>query len=634
MSDAWGVLILLVLGLLVGGPLVALVALMRVRRLERRIKSLERRGWESAATPAVAPPPAVGPGRVPIAPPAAAAIPAPAPPAPPAAGVTGPPPAPPATAPPSPRPIFADAPLPSAVPPDESLETMIAGRWLNRVGLFAVAVGVSFFLKYAIDNDWIGPHGQVALGLLLGVALVAVSFRFVARGHAYFGDGLTGLGGAVLYLSLWAAGSYYHLVGTGTAFVAMVVVTTALLAIAVGRNSQRVATLAMSGGFATPWLLSTGQDAQVVLFSYVAILNAALLPLARTRDWRWLELPAFVLTQVYFWGWHDRFYTAERLWSTAAFGTLFFAEFAALQAARARRTSALRVEEFATALLNGGTYLLMLRVLFWPDRKWTLTIAVLALAAAYLFMAQAARRDAAKVQEARLLFAGLALTMVTLAIPIRLEGRWITMAWAIEAGVLMLSGLRAGAPHLATASLVLFSIVGVRLVADPIQADVFLVNARVGVALVVLASAAAALWAAARWRARLTDAQATFAAVLSVAANVLAVVTLTLEVGLYFGADLEAPRSRELRLAEGLTVSMLWTAYASALMFFGLARRIAGLRWQALGLFGLAAGKVLIYDLANLQGFYRIVSSIALGAVLLVVSFLYQRRLMHEKGKI
>jgi uncharacterized membrane protein len=49
------------------------------------------------------------------------------------------------------------------------------------------------------------------------------------------------------------------------------------------------------------------------------------------------------------------------------------------------------------------------------------------------------------------------------------------------------------------------------------------------------------------------------------------------------------------------------------------------LRWQALALFGVTIFKVFVNDMALLDGFYRIASSIALGVVLLVVSFLYQR---------
>jgi uncharacterized membrane protein len=41
-------------------------------------------------------------------------------------------------------------------------------------------------------------------------------------------------------------------------------------------------------------------------------------------------------------------------------------------------------------------------------------------------------------------------------------------------------------------------------------------------------------------------------------------------------------------------------------------------------------GKVFLFDLSFLERFYRIVSFVALGAVLLVVSFIYQRR--HPSG--
>src|SRR5262249_33757575 len=156
--------------------------------------------------------------------------------------------------------------------------------------------GVAYFLKHAIDNDWIGPRGQVALGLLLGVGLLAAAPTFARRGLVYFADGLTGLGAAILYLSLWAAGSYYGFLSPPMTFVSMAIVTAGMLAIAIGRNSKTIAAIGMVGGFLTPALINTGQDAQVVLFSYLALHNTALLVLAWTRGWRFLEFPAFALT--------------------------------------------------------------------------------------------------------------------------------------------------------------------------------------------------------------------------------------------------------------------------------------------------------------------------------------------------
>ncbi len=67
------------------------------------------------------------------------------------------------------------------------------------------------------------------------------------------------------------------------------------------------------------------------------------------------------------------------------------------------------------------------------------------------------------------------------------------------------------------------------------------------------------------------------------------------------------------------------------LILAGVKRRVAALRWQALALFGLAAGKVFLFDLSFLERFYRILSFLLLGLVLLVVSFLYQRKVAAEE---
>ncbi len=86
------------------------------------------------------------------------------------------------------------------------------------------------------------------------------------------------------------------------------------------------------------------------------------------------------------------------------------------------------------------------------------------------------------------------------------------------------------------------------------------------------------------------------------------------------------------QLAQHLSLSLLWTGYGSALIGFGIQRKSALLRWQALTLFGLVAVKVFLYDSSFLERFYRIVSFLILGLVLLAVSFLYQRKIAREKS--
>src|SRR2546430_17463482 len=115
----------------------------------------------------------------------------------------------------------------------------------------------------------------------------------------------------------------------------MRLVTAAMLAIAVGRDSQRVALLGLIGGFATPLLASQGQDAQVVLFSYLLILDSGVLVLTRARTWRGLEPLALLASPAFFWWWYDDFYHhAQLLGRIALFAPPAFAVSTALAAFR------------------------------------------------------------------------------------------------------------------------------------------------------------------------------------------------------------------------------------------------------------------------------------------------------------
>jgi uncharacterized membrane protein len=506
-------------------------------------------------------------------------------------------------------------------------ESVVGGRWLQRVGLLTIAIGVAYFLKEAVDNAWIGPTGQVSIGILLGIALLAGGDFVRRKAYFFFADGLTALGVVVLYLSVWAGGSYYQLFPLGAAFVAMAAITAATVAIAVGRNSQPVAVLAMLGGFMTPVLVSTGRDAHVALFSYVAVLNAALLPIAWLRRWRWLDVPAFVLTQMYLWGWYAGFYTAEALPETIAFATIFFLEFAAVPLLRSRRDLGVAPEHVVLVPVNAGLLLLVLRATLWPDHRWALTFGALAIGAAHLFAAQLVPRRDGKVPAAGLLFGGVALTAFTLAIPIRLDGRWITIGWAVEGAVLAWSGFRAGLPAMRALALVVLGIVCLRLLAMPEPASAFLFNPRLLSELVSIACLGVVLWAAREYGDRIGPNEKPFFQVLALVVNLLAIRALTLEVGLYYHAGSDYTGDMRNALAEELTISILWSVYASLLLYVGLRQQLAGVRWQALALFGATTLKVFFFDLSYLSGFYRIGSSIALGVVLLAVSFFYQRRL-------
>lgn len=556
----------------------------RLYELEKKITALEKR-LAGEAAPVAAPAPDVAPEPAPWrAPPIEVASPLPA----------APPPKAPSSLPPRPT----SAPAREVSPPPRSIdwETLIAGRWMNIVGILALILAVSFFLKYAFENNWIGPAGRVALGLVGGVALLVFSQWLLRKKYVYFSEGMAGLGGGVLYLSLYAAWSYYNLFPQTASFIGMIVVTLALMLLAAGRDSQRIALLALAGGFLTPVLLRTGVDRQIALFSYLAALDAGLLVLARLRQWRIVEPAAFVATQMFFWGWYEKFWAAEKLVPTALFATVFFLLFSALPLVRLRRTAALAPGQLVLVLSNAFAFLLALRAVFWPDHRWTLTFAVLALAALHLLVAQriprAAELKAAGVPLARLLYAGLALTFATLAIPIRLEGRWITLAWALEGAVLIWSGFAGRVRQLRYAGLALLGVVLFRLIAFPIAGERFLLNARFTTLVMAALCFAAAAWFARSRREDYFAGERYLYGGAVVAANALLLWALSVEIWKALGR-LEQPLGMRAWDAQPLSLALLWTLYGTLLIAGGFLKNLPGLRWQGLPLLAVAAGWLL-----------------------------------------
>jgi uncharacterized membrane protein len=640
---------------LFGVPILAIVAMARVGALTRkidgetprliaRIFSLEKRVaqleqslraatevTEAVQAPATADASSVASVAPPVAPAAAPIAAKVSPPAPvpqlhqPAAVLT--PPVPAVPKPHLPRPSLSQPHPASTASHSDSFEAVVAGRWLNYVGILALLFAVTFFLKYAFDNDWVGPRGRISIGLLLGSALYPWSQRLLNKGYKYFSEGIAALGAAVLYVTLWAGWHYYEIFSQNTAFALMIVVTAVTFVVAVGRNSERIALLAQIGGLITPLLVSTHQDHEVALFTYLLILGAGVLGVAWVRAWKSLLPVQFAGTLIFFWGWYADFYREPAMAITILFATLFFLLFAAIPVVHSWRDGGISELEICVVALNALSIAVTLHQILWPQYRWALTAAIVALAAAHL----GAERllpvgRGTNTQTARILYAGLALTFATLAIPICCDGKWITIAWAVEGLILVWSGFAVEMPLMRLAAFLLFAIVAVRLVAIKIPADTFLLNARFVTYLIAVACFFAACYFAAQQPGEIGAPEQTMYLLIAIAANILLITALSFEVWDFFG------RSPSLGIdrahAQELGLSALWLVYALVLLGVGTVKKLAVVRWQALTLLGVVIVKVFVFDLSFLEKFYRIVSFALLGLALLLISFYYQRQLI------
>jgi len=575
----------------------------------------------------------------------------------PAHPVSGAVPPPPRPAEPAPVPVPTVGSAPSSTPRpsgasieqggEADLESRIGSHWLNRIGIAAVLIGVSYFLKFAFDNNWIGPSGRVAIGLVSGIAVVLWSERFRSHGYALFSYSLKAVGIGVMYLSLWAAFHLYALIASGTAFVAMLLVTSSTVSLALAQDAEILAAFALTGGFTTPFLISTGQNRELQLFAYLVLLDVATLVMVARKPWRRLLALSYAATLVLYLAWYAQFYNRGELDLTVAFATLFFAIFAVAPLIARRpgnEPAPLGAIPLALALVNAGVYFLQVYAMVEEIDKRAMAWFALGLAAVYIVLSRQARErfpDPETVERLRFLHLALAIGFITVAIPIRLDGHWISIGWLVEAGVLLwladrirstfISAFAVGA--LALGVLQLF------LSIDSFHVTTLLFNSRVATFAVAIAVMAGTAWHGLR---RGDQLGRQGAAVALVALNALTLIALSYEVSDYFAREWAATTTasgpynpahstalRSLQIEESFTYSALWMAYGALLMVVGFWRRSALVRWQALVLIAVTIVKVFISDVSQLDHGYRIISFIVLGVLLLVISFVYQRDWLH-----
>ena len=568
--------------------------------------------------------------------PAPVAAPIHEPPPPTAAPPLPPPFVPPTHAPPPPIPV---APYhPTTRPAESDLETRIGSHWLNRIGIAAVLIGVSYFLKLAFDNNWIGPAARVSIGVLAGLGIVAGSERFRSRGFAAFSYSLKAVGIGALYFSLWAAYQLYNLIPSGVAFLAMFVVTFATAALALAEDAEILAVFAITGGFATPFLLSTGSNREVALFAYITVLDLATLVLVRFKPWRRPIVLSLIGTALYT-GWCVQFYRHYEFPTTIAFATVFFTIFAVTPLFFRYEEIQLTLASFAFFLtfLNAALYFLSVYAMLDYRAGDTADLAF-ALAGIYLLLSRLLQAKAAVFPAARalqLLHIALAIGFITAAIPLRLDGHWITIAWFFEAAALLWIGDRLSSDFIRLFALSALVLGILRLIFwDNFYPTQLIFNERMATYLIAIAVLAIVGWYANR---RDDDAAKGVAAVAGVALNVLALLALGREVSDYYFREMADAnpyhshnraaweRYRQIGIIRDFTFSALGMGYGAMLMAIGFWRRSSFVRWQALILIAVTILKVFIYDVSQLEREFRILSFIVLGILLLAISFAYQQ---------
>jgi hypothetical protein len=323
--EALGCIIPLVLLLIAAPLIVALVALSRIGKLEKRVAQLSA-GLRLTAGSESVPRPQAAPVSVAVPPPPATA----------AQNI------------PSPQP----APAASHVTPAINWESLLGVKLFAWIGGFAFFLGVVFFVKYAFENNLVTPVMRIAIGGIVGALLVVAGALAATRRYRVPAQSLCATGVLVLYADIYAAHAFYALMPLGVASFAMCVVTAGALWLATRLDAQSVVWLAALGGFVTPALLWTRQDNPLALFGYVVVLNFGLAAVAALKRWNYFILLAAIGTVAIEASWAADFFGVATAEVARRILLGMEAQFLAICIARQRFRSGENWSAVATALVG------------------------------------------------------------------------------------------------------------------------------------------------------------------------------------------------------------------------------------------------------------------------------------------
>lgn len=367
-------------------------------------------------------------------------------------------PKPDALADPFPPPLPPKLSIPSPREPQEPNAVEIAlravKRWFTvgnvpvKVGMLVLLAGVASLLKYASDQGWLTLPPELRLAGVAAAAMAGLVFGWRQREKKpAFALALQGGAIGILLLVVFAAFKIFGLIPAAAAFALSVLLIAGLGVLAVLQDSRTLAVLGVLAGFLAPIWLSTGSGNHVALFSYYAVLNAAIFGIAWFKSWRVLNLLGFAFT----WGigllWGVLSYSPDKLSSTQPFLLLFFAFYLLIPILHARRRPPSRRDlvdgclVFGTPLIAFSLQAGLLQGDAFEDSRLPLAFCALGLAVLYAALAWWLKRRESFVVLMQS-YALLAVGFATLAVPLALSASATACVFALEGAALVWLGLR------------------------------------------------------------------------------------------------------------------------------------------------------------------------------------------------
>ena len=349
------------------------------------------------------------------------------------------------TAPTAPKPQFS-APKTSLPKQPSDLEKIIGESWINKIGILIVVIGVAIGAKYSIENELISPLTRIILGYLMGIGLLGFGIKLKPKFEGYSAVLVSGAI-SIFYFITYFAYSFYGLIPQVLAFVMMLIFTAFGVFTAIKYNRVVIAHIGLIGAYAVPFLLSSGSGRVDILFSYMLIINLGILFISIKKDWKTLHYSAFFFTWMIYGSWFANKSFDSNLQGYEALGIGFATAFFLVFYGVSLFNNIISKEKLDKVniiliLLNSFIYFGIGFGIFNGHSILDSYLGLFTLFNAVIHFAVLFFIKSKKLADSTLFYStlGMVFTFITIAIPIQLDGNWVTLMWTAQGAILFWLG--------------------------------------------------------------------------------------------------------------------------------------------------------------------------------------------------
>ncbi len=330
-----------------------------------------------------------------------------------------------------------------------NLEKFIGENLINKIGIAILVIGVAIGAKYSIENNLISPLTRIILGYLTGLGLIGFGIKLKAKYENYSAVLVSGAI-AILYFITFAAYSFYDLFPQSMTFGLMLLFTVFGVVAALNYNKQVIAHIGLVGAYAIPFLLSNDSGNVLVLLSYMAIINVGILVISFKKDWKPLYYSAFIFTWLIYAGFAGFSYQRDEHFQIAlTFLCIFFSQFYAIFLAyKLIANEKFKKSDVVFLMINSFIFFGLGYSILSRNEIGQELLGVFTLINALIHFIVCSILFKKKLADRNLFYlvAGMVLIFITIAVPVQLDGNWVTLLWSLEAALLFWIGRTKNVP--------------------------------------------------------------------------------------------------------------------------------------------------------------------------------------------